>query len=67
MGDVLVHAQVRECLCWPCETPAYGVPGFAHCVACCYGSSIAEYNAMCYDAEHREMALKQFDYEDWPL
>jgi hypothetical protein len=23
-----------------CRTPAYGVPGFAHCAACCYGTGL---------------------------
>lgn len=31
-----------------CTTPAYGVPGLAHCAACCYGTLIA---ATCQEDE----------------
>jgi hypothetical protein len=36
-----VHALSNE-LIDPllCRTPAYGVPGHAHCAACCYGTGV---------------------------
>ena len=49
-----------ECLCEPCETPAYGVPWLAHCAACCYGTLIETYNHDCSVAEHRELAHRQY-------
>ena len=48
------------CTCVRCTTPAYGVPGFDHCAACCYGSLIAEYDLDCPSGEHRELATYQW-------
>jgi hypothetical protein len=48
------------CICEPCVTPAYGVPGRDHCAACCYGSLIEAYNHDCPRPDHREMAVRQF-------
>ena len=47
------------CTCLPCLTPAYGVPGWDHCAACCYGTLIEEYDHNCPVTEHREMAERQ--------
>ncbi len=55
------------CTCTPCESPANGAPGIAHCSACCWGSLIQDYDHGCPVAEHREMAVAQVgpepDYE----
>lgn len=52
------------CICKPCNSPAYGVPGYAHCAACCYGTLIEEYDHDCPIVEHREMAQRQFPIEN---
>lgn len=51
------------CTCVPCTTPAYGVPGRAHCAACCYGTLVEEYSFECPIPEHRELAARQFPEE----
>lgn len=48
-----------ECTCVPCESPAFGAPGIAHCMACCSGSLIEEYDHNCPIDEHREWAERQ--------
>lgn len=53
-----------ECTCTPCESPAYGAPGYAHCAACCYGSLIEAYDHDCPVPKHREMAQRQFPLEN---
>lgn len=50
---------MTACICWPCESPAYGAVGFDHCAACCYGSMIAEYNHDCPVSDHAEWAERQ--------
>lgn len=49
-----------ECQCTPCTDPGYGVPGPSHGAACCYGTGIAEYSHDCPNAEHRDLARRQF-------
>ena len=49
-----------SCICDPCESPANGAPGIAHCMACCAGSMIESYNHDCPIPEHREMAVAQW-------
>ncbi len=49
-----------ECSCDPCESPARGAPGIAHCAACCSGSLIEAYDHECVVPDHREMAAAQF-------
>lgn len=50
---------MADCTCAPCETPAYGAPGIAHCAACCYGTMIEEYDPDCPIDEHHMLALRQ--------
>lgn len=61
-GQIAEHvmAEPERCICVPCESPAYGAPGVAHCAACCMGTYIAEYNHDCPIEEHRELAHRQF-------
>lgn len=59
IADYLL-AEPERCICYPCESPAYGAPGFAHCAACCSGSLIESYHHDCPVEEHREMAHRQF-------
>lgn len=58
MSENVLHETT--CSCVLCERPQYGVPGIAHCAACCAGSLIEEYNHNCPIAEHRAMAIRQF-------
>ncbi len=51
------------CSCVPCKSPANGAPGIAHCMACCAGSLIEEYDHECPVEDHREMAVAQFGPE----
>ena len=59
--------EPAACTCDPCETPANGAPGIAHCMACCAGTLIEAYDHECPVDDHREMAVAQFgpepDYE----
>jgi hypothetical protein len=50
----------EQCTCKPCESPAYGAPGIAHCAACCYGSLIEEYDHDCPIPEHQYWAERQW-------
>ncbi len=50
----------RECVCVPCESPAYGHPALAHCAACCAGSMIESYDHGCPIPDHRELAEAQW-------
>lgn len=57
-------AEPDGCTCAPCERPAYGFPGIAHCAACCAGTGIEEYDHDCPIEAHRQMAVRQFGPAD---
>lgn len=62
-ADRLTPGQGREgnsCTCTPCTDLQYGVTGLAHCAGCCMGTKVEEFDFACPDAEHREMARRQF-------
>ena len=48
------------CICDPCESPANGAPGIAHCMACCAGTMIESYDHDCPVPEHQELAIAQW-------
>lgn len=60
MSDETRAPDPTVCTCTPCEYPAYGIPGYSHCTACCAGSLIEEYDHGCPVDDHAEMAELQF-------
>ncbi len=55
----------EKCTCDPCESPANGAPGIAHCMACCAGSMIESYDHECPIDGHRELAKAQWGEPDF--
>ena len=68
--DRLDEDKEREeraaCICEPCESPARGHPGIAHCAACCAGSMIESYNHDCPIDGHQELAVAQWGEQSEP-